>query len=89
MGISDLMIPSHTTYLSNHCETSKDIPVGAFRKKECGCFETTEFYNSEHCFVMESTLVTNYYLYPKHMKERLAPVIKQQSSTEGCKKLQS
>ena len=83
MGFSDLMIPSYNTNFGYFYEASKDPPIEAIDRKECGCYRTLEVYDYERPFVMDSETVTSYYLCPEHMKEHLTPVVKQQD--EGCK----
>ena len=57
MGISDLTVPSHSTYSTNYYEASKDPPVEATDRKECGCYKTVDVYDSERFFVMGSQTV--------------------------------
>ena len=83
LGISDVMIPSYNTHFKYFYEASKDPPVEATDRKECGCYRTLEVHDSERSFVMDSETVTSYYLCPEHMKEHLARVVKQQD--EGSK----
>ena len=77
MGISDLMIPSRNdNYLLTFYEASKDPPVEAINRTECGCYISKEFYDSDRCWVTytDSKTVTSYYLCPEHKRKHLTPV---------------
>ena len=89
MGISDLMIPSYNTHFEYFYEASKDPPVKAIDRKECGCYRPLEVHDSERSFMMDSETETSYYLCPEHMRKHLTPVstIKQEGSTESCKEV--
>ena len=77
MGMSDLILPNRCdSYRVGFYEASKDPPVEAIEKKECGCYKTVKLW-------------TNCYLYVEHMRKHLTPVstIKQEGSTESCKEV--
>ena len=66
MGISDLMIPSPDTHLEYFYEARKDPPVEEINKEDCGCYETEWVSESDHCWVIYTEMVTNYFSSPEH-----------------------